>query len=420
MTRQLSRQQAVLLAAVVLAGVGLAIWAMFRLADRRGLGNDAFTVEANFGDVGGVEVGTRVRLQGIDAGEVVAVVPPQIPGEQVKLRMLLAGKLRHLVTADARVQIASENLFAGRHVRILPGSKSSGPVADGASLASMPTAELSDVIAHASSSFEVARNKGALSLLLNDDRAAQDICETLALLSSLAKEVKQGNGVLGLLLKDEQARSDLSRTLGRINSMVDDVGQGKGSLGMLLKDPTLYREVLTTLADVKTALGEDVRRLVLSVRQNSDAIKSLPVVRNYVVDAQKELVRPECKRYCKWFSESELFEPGRAVLTTEGRKRLDDAASWVKDHKEVGSEVVIAGFAALNQNPDMAQTLTSKQSEAVCEYLRNNHQIHRTGWWWWSTRSVRSVGVGTNHPAMPESEKLPGSRIELVVFAPGK
>src|SRR5271154_6701086 len=107
MTRQLSRQQAVLLAVVMLIGVSLATWVVLSVKERRGLGSDAFAVEANFGDVGGVEVGTRVRLQGMDAGEVTAVVPPEVPGAQVKLLLLLSGKFRHLVRSDARVQIAS-------------------------------------------------------------------------------------------------------------------------------------------------------------------------------------------------------------------------------------------------------------------------------------------------------------------------
>ncbi len=81
--------------------------------------------------------------------------------------------------------------------------------------------------------------------------------------------------------------------------------------------------------------------------------------------------------------------------------------------------MVIASFASTDQNADIAQTLTKKQSEAVQEYLLGTHKINRVGWWWWSTRSVRSIGVGTNHPALPGEEKMPGSRIELLVFIPG-
>lgn len=421
MTRQLSRPQAVLLAVVVLIGVSLATWVVLTISQRRSLGSDAFAVESSFADVGGVEVGTRVRLQGMDAGEVVAVVPPEFPGAPVKLRLLLTGKLRHLVTTDARVQIASENLLAGRYVRILPGSAGAAPVANGAALPSAPSAELSDAVAHLNSTIEDAnKGKGTLGLLLKDEKTAGDLAQTMARINSLVDGVDQGKGTLGLLLKDEKTARELAQSLARINAMIEDVHQGKGTLGPLLRDATLYNEILATLVDVKTALGQDVRRLVVSVRQNSDAIKALPVVRSYVVDAHKELVRPECKRFCKWFPESDLFEPGKAVLTADGRKRLDGAAAFLNEHKEPGAEVVIAGFASVNQDPEIAQTLTQKQSEAVCDYLKASHHIHRTGWWWWSTRSVRCVGAGTHHPALPDADRLPGSRIELLVFVPQK
>ena len=397
MTRQLSRQQSVLLGAVVLIGVSLATWVVLSVNQRRGLGSDAFAVEANFADVGGVEVGTRVRCRGWMPAKSWLWCRRRLREARSNCGCCCRANCAHLVTADARVQIASDNLFPSRHVRILPGTAAAGLAAEGACLASVPFADLADAITHVNSALEDAsQGKGTLGLLLKDEKVARDLAQTVAHIN------------------------ELSQSFAQVNSMINDVHEGKGSLGAILKDPTLYNELLATVTEVRTALGQDVRRLVVSVRQNSDAIKSLPVVRSYVIDAHKELVRPDCQRFCKWFPESDLFEPGRAVLTTSGRKLLDDAARWLNSHKEPGSEVVIASFASVNQNPDVAQTVTQKQSEAVCAYLRNTHSVHSTGWWWWSTRSVRAVGVGTNHPALPEADRLPGSRIELLVFIPGK
>src|SRR5207253_2333464 len=73
---------------------------------------------------------TRVRIQGIDAGEIEAIVPPENPGEPVKLQLRIAGKYRHLVRADAKVQIASDSLLAGKVVRIVPGSPNAQLVED--------------------------------------------------------------------------------------------------------------------------------------------------------------------------------------------------------------------------------------------------------------------------------------------------
>jgi len=437
MTRQLTRPQAVQLGGIVLIGVALAAWLLWSLDQRRGLGGGSLVVEVGFADIAGVEVGTRIRLQGIDAGEVVAVLPPQQPGAQVKLRMRLNGKLRHLVTADSHVQIGSDGLFSGRIIRLLPGSVASGLATDGACLAAAPSVEITENVSDVLSKVNVAMDD--VRVIVTKAYSAMD-------------DIDKGKGNLGMLLKDGSLYTDLAKStaklsdvLTKVNNAMDNLEKGKGTLGMLLKDGTLYNDLNSTLADVKSALNEvrngdgtlgklmknneayseavqslqDVRRMVASVKQNADAIKSLPVVRSYVVDVHKELVRPDCQRFCHWLPESDLFEPGRAVLTTEGKKKLDDAAAWVNGHKEVGAEVVIAAFARLGQDPDVALTLTQKQSEAVCEYLKKTHHIQSTGWWWWSTRTVRAIGAGTNPPALPGSEKLPQARIELLVFVPG-
>src|SRR5579864_1298582 len=109
MSRQLSRLQAAVLGCAVAGALVLGGGTLFTVGERSGWGSDSFRVVAGFPDVGGVEVGCRVRIQGIDAGEVEAIVPPAVPGEDVKLRLRIAAKYRHLVGADARVQIVSEN-----------------------------------------------------------------------------------------------------------------------------------------------------------------------------------------------------------------------------------------------------------------------------------------------------------------------
>src|SRR5205807_10474039 len=113
-----------------------------------------------------------------------------------------------------------------------------------------------------------------------------------------------------------------------------DVQDGKGSLGKMLNNTELYLEALKSLKDLQSTMA--------SFKQNADAIKSLPVISSYVVDSNKELNRPGSKRHRLYFAEDKLFEPGKSVLTVLGKKTLDAAADWFKDHKENGSEVVIA------------------------------------------------------------------------------
>src|SRR2546430_353168 len=244
-TRSLSRKQSVLLGLLVLTALGLGAVALFALGQRYGLGRDAFRVTAAFADVGGVEPGTRVRIQGIDAGDVEEIVPPAGPGAPVRLKLRLAGKYRHLVTNDARVQIAGEGLLPGNSLY-----------------------------------------------------------------------------------------TELSGSLGQINAALRDMRDGEGTLGKLVKSTEMYSEAVQSLHDVRT--------MVASVKQNADAIKSMPIIRNYVVDGYKELVRPHCKADVGAYAEWAIFTPGTAVLTSAGRKRPHRVARRLYDNKGEGTGNVLA------------------------------------------------------------------------------
>src|SRR5262249_41394979 len=182
-------------------------------------------------------------------------------------------------------------------------------------------------------------------------------------------ELRSGEGTAGALSRDlAQATAKLNGALTKMDSVLDGA---------------IYTETLNSL--------HDVRQMVSSVKQNADAIKALPVVRNYVVDAHKELIRPECTRYRKWFPEAKLFEPGRAVLTADGKKALDDIAGWINEQKDPSQDVVVAAFADDKLNPEFALTLTQKQAAAVLDYLKRSHRIHRTGFWFWSNRPAKAI-----------------------------
>lgn len=146
MSRSLTRLQALVLGAVVLAGLALAALGVFAVGGRQGLWADTFHVTVGFPQLRGVEVGTPVRVQGIEAGEVVRIDAPATPGGDVVVRLRLRANLRHLVRQDATAQIVSEGMLGGKAVEIDPGTEGARPVEEGARIASRPTVELSDAV----------------------------------------------------------------------------------------------------------------------------------------------------------------------------------------------------------------------------------------------------------------------------------
>lgn len=342
MTRSLSRLQALVLGAVVLAGLALTGAGVFAVGSRQWLWSDTFHVTVGFAQIRGVEAGTRVRVQGIEAGEVEMVEPPAAPGGEVMLRLRLDGRLRRLVRADASAEIVSEGMIGGKVVEIHPGSVSAAPVEENARLGSLSTSDLTDV-------------------------------------------------------------------LSQLHAALDGMRNGQGTVGKLLKDPEAYASML--------ALLQQSRETMCSLQQDADALKRLPLVRSYVEDSQELLVRADCDRSRQFFAATDLFEPGRAVLTANGRQRLDELAPWLAGSKQKGSEVVVVAYADPKSiDPGVARTLTKQQSEAVCAYLKGHHAVQKMGWF--RSRKVTALGLGTTPPPLPEKESLPSSRIEVLVFVP--
>jgi phospholipid/cholesterol/gamma-HCH transport system substrate-binding protein len=424
-TRSLSRGQAVVLGLVVLATLILSGLALFAVGSRQWV-SDAFHVRASFADVAGVEVGTRVQVQGVDAGEVESIELPAEPGGAVILHLRVAGKVRQLVRADSRVVITGETLFSGKIVRILPGSSNSAVVEDHALLAGQSGGELTDQVSSAAVKLDkiLTEVQSAMDKLHSGEgplgAAATDLKQAAAKLNTVLGQadetmqgIQDGKGTLGKLLKDERLYGELTKALTQVNELVQDVQEGKGSLGKLMNNTELYLEALKSLKDLQSTMA--------SFKDNTDAIKSMPIIKSYVVDLNKELNRPTAKRHRMYFASDKLFDPGKAILTSDGRKLLKAAADWLNDRKDAGSEVVIAAFADPKKyESGFARTLTQKQSETVADYLKTKHKIHKMGYWWWSNRRVTALGCGTAPAPVPETEKLPPSRIELIVFVPAK
>ena len=402
MTRSLSRRQAIVLGIVLFLSVLLGAMGLFAVGSRQ-LFSDSFRVRTGFSNIEGIRVGTQVEIRGVNPGEVEAIESTDIPGKEVMLHMRIDGKMRKWVKSDSKVKISQRSLFADKIIDILPG-QSGQTVQDDIELAGLPTTDLTANLEQASAN-----------------------------LNSSLKDIQEGKGPIGSVTKD------LNKATKKLNHVLDQVNKGEGTIGKLLKEEELYMEALLTMKKVNGALDEfahmkkqfnglfdetettvkETKQMVASIKQNADAIKSMPIVRSYIVDANKELNRPDSRRHRLWFEEGKLFEPGRAVLTGNGKKILTDVAEWLNKNKDEGSEIVVAAFADAKHPSAFAKTLTDKQSQAVVDHLRGEHNVHRVGWWWWSNRTVKAIGCGNAVSPVPGDEDMP-ARVEVILFVPIK
>lgn len=372
MSPQISRTRALLNAALVLAVLVVAGYGVVQVARRHWQWQPTFRVGAEFATIAGLEVGNRVRVQGIDAGVVEAIVPPPRAGDTVRLVLRLDDRLRPLVRSDATATIATQGVVGAKVVEIVPGSANAPALAEGGMIRSESPRELTDLLEQASES------------LRRVDVVARRADEGLGEINAIAAGIRRGEGTLGKLVRDDEAYRTLVRLSGRTERTLDDLDEN--------------------LAALK-------RTWPLSRYFNQRGF----------ADRDRVLFQPGAERESRTLKTDDLFEPGRAVLTAGGQERLDGVAAWFKElHRSRTTEIVIAVFTDDEVgNADLAQMLTQEQAEAVRAYLIKRHGIDSAGFW--STRKVAAVGFGTETPrtladAAPQNQ--PARRVEIILFTP--
>jgi phospholipid/cholesterol/gamma-HCH transport system substrate-binding protein len=369
MWREISRGRAFLNASFVLAVLAMAGFGMVQVASKHWQWQPVFRARAEFTNIGGLEVGDKVRVQGIDAGVVEAIVPPLAPGESVTLVLRIDTRLRPLVRSDALAKIVAQGVVGAKVVEITPGQPDAPALAESGTLRTQTPIELADLLREAS----------------------------------------------GSLRKLDEVTVAARRGLDEINAIAAVIRQGKGTLGKLVQEDEAYRKLV--------ALSDRGERTLSDLEENLAALKrTWPISRYFndrsYFDRDRVLFQPGAVRESRMLREEDLFEPGRSVVTARGRALLDEVAAWFQKVKRPRTEVVIAAFTDDSQDEDLALALTQEQAEAVRKYLIQRHAIDYLGWF--SSRKVAAVGFGSQVPRSlgTENRGLPARRVEIILFTP--
>lgn len=364
----LGRLRSALLGLTVIVALGIACVALRQIGRSEGLWSQSFEATVGFAEVHDVAVGTPVRIRGVHAGQVVGVEYPDHDGADaaVTLRLKLDAKFADRLFADASASLHATGLLGSKVVAIVPGSPAAGPLVDG-------------------------RLRPAIE---------PDLGTAAAKFGAAADEAER-------LLKD--ARS------------------GKGTLGKLVQDDSLFHELKALAKDgreeVKNvgAFVEDGRATMKSVRQGSDALGRMPLIRSYLAeDATALLIRPKARRQAFTFNTVDIFEPGTAIVSEGGKVHLSAVAGELLKIKEDDADVVVLAVSDPNSKtmtPSGALELTRVQAEAALDFLKT-FGIHKTGWF--SRRKMTPLGLGAAVSPVVEATPLPLNYLQVSAFTPSK
>lgn len=386
MSQSISRRQAAILGLVIVLALGLGAGGTALIAARQGYWTETAEVTVGLPDAHDIGPGTPVRIRGVEAGQVVAIEYPDDdgPGAAVQVRMKLDKKFAGRLYADATAEVHSTGLLGSKVIAIRPGTPNAGVLADGR----LKAAETQDL---AKSAAKLGTAADALTKTADETR-------------EFVHETRTSNGTVAKLIRDDDLYRELKGLATDSRTMVQQANSAVG------KVEGEVNNVQKFVSD-----GRDTLR---SVKQSTDAVQRMPLVRSYVEDATTILVRPDWRREMISYNTADLYEPGTAILTETGRSHLANIGPWLRGLPNGKSEVVIAALCDPNdksQTSASAAELTRKQAEAAVEFLKGQG-AHKIGWV--SRRKVTPVGLGFGPTPVVEKDPLSPSYLQVLVFTP--
>lgn len=238
------------LGGVLLFGIGL-----FLIGDRRLLFSENFEVYAEFSEIAALDNGAKVRVAGMDAGEVENIRVPTGPGGHFRVRMRVKEDLHPLIRLDSVASIQNDGLVGNKFVQIEAGTEQSALVPDKGTIKSREPFDIADLMQKMSDTVDTV-NTMLTEVKQNLDGALNAVSEVAGDAQQLMNDV--GKDVRVILASTDKITTDLT-------TIVADVRKGRGTIGKLVNDDALYASVKAIMADVEKA--------VTNVREASEQAK---------------------------------------------------------------------------------------------------------------------------------------------------
>ena len=381
------RARAIGVGAFVIGGLVLFSVGLFLIGDRRMLFRKTFEVRSQFSRISGLQSGAKVRVAGLDAGEVDG--DPRARRAQREVRRRDADSRRLSGSSSVRTRSASiqnDGLVGNKFVQIEAGTDSAPIVADGGIIVGEEPFDIADLLQKMSDTIDVA-NDTIASVRTELEDVLTSVTATAQSAQTLVNEAS--GDVRAIAASSHKATADVA-------TIVANLRAGRGSVGKLLTDDAFYKQVRDisdqaqkavanlreasekakeAIADLRGENGpmkgmtgdlsqtlEYARDAMQDLAENTEALKHNVFFRGYFnrrgyfdlgdisVQQYRSGVLEQAGRVPLriWLQSAVLFAPdtaGKEILTEAGRARIESAMGmFVRYPKD--SPLVIEGYGA--------------------------------------------------------------------------
>lgn len=225
----------------IIIGVLLFAAGLFEIGNRNQVFQHHYTVYVDFANIDTITSGARVRVSGMNAGQVENVAIPKDPSSKFRLKLDVDDKFRNIIRENSIATIETEGMVGNKFVNIAKGTNASPDCQPGCTLQTQEPFEISDLLKQGKSLVQTVQGT------INDVQHHAD--------TAIDNFAKVGSNVDGMVTsvrgKVQTIASNGAQITGRVNAIVASVQQGKGTVGKLLSDPQMASDVQTTVAQAK-------------------------------------------------------------------------------------------------------------------------------------------------------------------------
>src|ERR1700735_202947 len=224
-------------AAIVLFGACL-----FLIGDQHKAFNHHVVFYANFKSVDGLPKGAKVRVDGMDAGELVNIQIPASPAQKFRLKMNVEDRLHGLIREDSLVTVETEGLVGDKFVLIHSGTDRSPEARPESTLISKEPFDITKMLEQAQGIMNQASTTiPALQGTMKDvsgrlDTTLDTATGTIRNVNGLVLDVRNGKGTAGLLLEDKATATDVKQSLVNVRQTTEKLNSTSTRVDNLLAD----------------------------------------------------------------------------------------------------------------------------------------------------------------------------------------
>jgi phospholipid/cholesterol/gamma-HCH transport system substrate-binding protein len=234
----------------IVLGIGLFTGILFLIGDREEAFSRHLDVYSEFSNLSGLATGAKVRVSGLDAGEIRKIGIPNSPSAKFRLELRIEKRLNAMVREDSVVSIETDGVVGDKFISIKKGTDQAAEAQAGSTLPSKEPLDIAALMEKGSALLnDLHGTVAGVNSTITDIRGRADVA-----LDSVTRTVNHTDGlIVGVRPDLNKMVSNGSQITGTVNTLVSDLNDGKGAAGLLLRDEATRQQLRSTLTNVEQA-----------------------------------------------------------------------------------------------------------------------------------------------------------------------